>query len=154
MRPVGDLEGTLGANRSKTSGKGESGVVLPSVLVLAVPSSETDDLLATLIARSDLCILRVAGLNAAEIALRDVAVSLVIACPETEAAAVTSVIDLAGRLRPGTPVLALRSRSDELAPSWKGPTVGVLHGPILPAVLSRTVDVALGLGQPAAPKGR
>lgn len=144
----------MGANRSKTPGKANSGAETASVLVLAVPSSETDELLATLIDRRDLCVLRVAGLNAAEIALRDVAVSLVIVCPETEAATVTSVIDLVCRLRPGTPVIALRSRSDDFSPTWMGPSVGVLQGPILPGVLSRTVDVALGLRQPPAPRGR
>ena len=144
----------MGANRFKTPGKAESVGQIPSVLVLAVPSSETDDLLATLIDRSDLCVLRVAGLNAAEIALRDVAVGLVLVCPETEAEAVTAVIDLVCRLRPGTPVLALRSRSDELPQTWKGRTVGVLQGPILPGVLSRTVDVALGLGPRPVPKTR
>jgi hypothetical protein len=123
-------------------------------LVLAAPSSETDDLLAALIERSDLCVLRVAGLNAAEIALRDVAVSLVLVCAQTEAAVVRAAIDLVERLRTGTPVLALRSRSDDLPATWKGPTVGVLHEPILPGVLSRTVDVALGLMPPPAPKGR
>lgn len=113
--------------------------------MLAQPSSETDDLLAPLLRRVDLCLLRVATLNAAEIALRDVAVSLVLVCPETESSAVTAILDKTDELRPGTPVLALRPRSGEYPPSWRGRTVGVLRSPILPEVLNRTVDVALGL---------
>jgi hypothetical protein len=119
-------------------------------LVLAQPSPETDDLLASLVKRVDLCLLRVTSVNAAEIALRDVAVSLVLVCPETDAAVVTTILDRTDDLRPGTPVLALRPRSGEHLPGWKGRAVGILHCPILPEVLSRTVDVALGLAaQPA-----
>jgi hypothetical protein len=122
-------------------------------LVLAQPSAETDDLLETLVKRPDLVLLRVADLQAAELALRNVAVSLVLVCPETEAAWVTAILDKTDQLRPGTPVLALRPRSGDSLPSWKGRTIGILRSPILPEVLSRTVDVALGLGaksQPAA----
>jgi hypothetical protein len=118
--------------------------------VLAQPSSETDDLLDALEKRLDLCLLRVTSLNAAEIALRDLAVSLVLVCPETDAAAVTAILDKTEQLRPGTPALVLRPRSGDALPAWKGRTTGVLHCPVLPEVLSRTVDVALGLtGQPA-----
>jgi hypothetical protein len=66
-------------------------------------------------------------------------------CPETEAAWVTAILDKTDQLRPGTPVLALRPRSADSSPAWKGRTIGVLRCPILPDVLSRTVDVALGL---------
>src|SRR6185295_13946759 len=108
-------------------------------------SAETDDLLDPLVKRMDLCLLRVTNLNAAEIALRDVAVSLVLVCPETDAEAVTAILNKADHLRPGTPVLALRSRGGDPLPAWKGRTIGVLRCPILPDVLSRTLDVALGL---------
>jgi len=123
----------------------------PSLLVLAQPSPETDELLEPLVKRPDLCLLRVTNLNAAGIALRDVAVSLVLVCPETEARALSAILDKTDELRPGTPVLALRPRSSDYLPAWKGRTVGILHCPISPDVLSRTVDVALGLGaQPPA----
>ena len=132
-------------NRPKSPAKIKAGGRSP-LLVLAQPSAETDDLLDTLVKRPDLVLLRVTDLHAAELALRDVAVSLVLVCPETEAGSVTAVLDGIDRLRPGTPVLALRLRSGEPLPAWKGRTIGVLRCPVLPEVLSRTVDVALGLG--------
>ena len=131
--------------RQKPTGRVKSATELRTLLVLAQASSETDDLLAPLLKRADLCLLRVATLNAAEIALRDVAVSLVLVCPETASDAVTAILDKTDELRPGTPVLALRPRSGEHPPGWRGRTVGVLRSPILPEVLNRTVDVALGL---------
>jgi len=118
--------------------------------VLAQPCPETDDLLDALEKRTDLCLLRVSNVSAAEVALRDVAVSLVVVCPETDAAVVTAVLDKAEALRPGTATLVLRQRGGESLPVWKGRAVAVLRCPVLPEVLSRTVDVALGLaGQPA-----
>jgi hypothetical protein len=140
----------LNTNRPKSPAKEKAAERVP-LLVLAQPSAETDELLESLVKRPDLVLLRVTDLNAAEVALRDVAVSLVLVCPETEAAWVTSLLDKADQLRPGTPVLALRPRSGDSLPAWKGRTIGVLRWPILPDVLSRTVDVALGLG--AKPHG-
>jgi len=136
----------LNTNQPKAAGKTEAVEQAPSLLVLAQPSAETDHILEKLMRRADLCLLRATNLNAAEIALRDVAVSLVLVCPETEAASVTAILDRTEQLRPGTPVLALRARSSEPMPAWRGRKIGVLRCPILPAVLSRTVDVALGLG--------
>jgi hypothetical protein len=103
--------------------------------------------------RPDLCLVRVATLAAAEIVLRDVAVKLVVVCPDTPGDAVTAILDGTNELRPGTPVLALRDRNGEHPLSWRGRTIAVLRVPVLPAVLDRTVDVALGLiGQ--GPPGR
>lgn len=115
------------------------------MLVLAKPSPEIDDLLSDLLERSDVCLLRVATVDAAIVALRDIAVSLVIVCPETETAKVTAMLDEVDRRRPGTPVLAIRPRHGGDPLTWKANTVGVLRQPVLPDVLSRTVDVALGL---------
>ena len=132
-------------NRPKSPVKNEAGGRAP-LLVLAQPSAETDDMLEPLVKRTDLVLLRVTDVNAAELALRDVAVCLVLVCPETEAGEVTAILEKVDRLRPGTPLLALRPRSGDSLPAWKGRRIGVLRGPILPEVLSRTVDVALGLG--------
>jgi hypothetical protein len=116
-----------------------------SVLVLAQPSADIDDLLEPLLRRPDLGVLRVATTEAARIALRDVAVSLVLVCPETKSAAVTSVLDMTDELRPGTPVLLLRVRGADAPAGWRGRTIAVLRCPVFPDVLDRTVDVALGL---------
>jgi len=132
-------------SRAKTREQAKSAVHQRSLLVLAQPSPETDDLLEPLLKRTDVCLLRVATLAAAEVALRDVAVSLAIVCPETSAELVTALLDQVAALRPGTPVLAIRARSGEPLPSWKARTVGVIRCPVVPEVLSRTVDVALGL---------
>jgi hypothetical protein len=141
------------ANRSKASDRPKA-LGAPMLLVLAQPSPETDDLLAPLVERADLCLLRVVGLNAAEIALRDVAVSLVLVCPETDVESVTAILDRTDELRRGTPMLVLRPRGAEHPSAWKGRTVAVLHGPILSDVLNRTVDVVLGLGAQPAPQSR
>src|SRR5207247_913197 len=117
-----------------------------SLLIVAQPSPETDELLAPLLRRVDLCLLRVATLAAAEIALRDVAVKLVLVCPETDVDAVTAILNRTNQLRPGTPVLALRPRAGQHPPTWRRRTIAVLRVPVSPAVLDRTVDVALGLG--------
>src|SRR4051812_42522553 len=122
-----------------------------SLLIVARPSPETDDLLAPLLMRADLCLVRVATLAAAEIVLRDVAVKLVLVCPDTPADVVTAILDRTDELRPGPPVLALRDRSGEHPLSWRGRTIAVLRAPVLPAVLDRTVDVALGLIGQGAP---
>lgn len=102
--------------------------------------------------RVDLCLVRVATAAAAEIVLRDIAVRLVLVCPDTPADAVTAILDRANELRPGTSVLALRDRNGEPPLSWRGRTIAVLRAPVLPAVLDRTVDVALGLIGQGAPR--
>lgn len=144
MLRKGERGNPLRTHGPKSPGKAGA-VDRAPVLVLAQPSPETDDLLDPLVKRSDLVLFRVTDLNAAELALRDVAVSLVLVCPETEAALVTAIVETIDHVRPGTPVLALRPRSSDSQTTWKGRTVGVLRCPILPDVLSRTVDVALGL---------
>jgi hypothetical protein len=116
-----------------------------TLLVLAQPSPDIDELLAPLLRRPDVCLLRVATIAAAGVALRDVAVSLAIVCPETSAEQVTALLDQVAALRPGTPVLAIRDRHGDPLRSWKARAVGVLWNPVTPEVLSRTVDVALGL---------
>jgi hypothetical protein len=129
----------------RTQERTEGGNVQLTLLVVAQASPETDELLEPLLERADLCLLRVANVAAAEVALRDVAVSLTIVCPETSADQVTALLDRVALLRPGTPVLAIRARGGEPLPSWKARSVGVLRWPLVPEVLSRTVDVALGL---------
>src|SRR6185436_17506281 len=72
-----------------------------SVLVLAQPSPETDDLLVDLLKRRDLHLLRVATVEAAVVALRDLLVSLVIVCPETPNDSIGALLGQIDVLRPG-----------------------------------------------------
>lgn len=137
----GDL---LSRTRSVSPENSNAAVPAP-LLVLAQASAETDELLEPLVERPDLILLRVANLDAAELALRDVAIQLVIVCPETAPELVTALVETADRIRPKTPVLVLRFRSGATLSAWKGRGIGVLRAPILPDVLSRSVDVALGL---------
>ena len=117
----------------------------PSVLVLAPPGADTDELLADLSRREDLCLLRVATAAAAALPIRELPVALVVACPEIPAPAIDAVLSALGEARPGTPVLAIRSRRAEEPSSWRDRGVGVLRMPLLPGVLSRSIDVVLGM---------
>lgn len=123
---------------------------LRTVLVVAPPTADGDELLAALAARGDLRVRRVAVLAEAsrELATREVA--LLIAAPEVSADDVTALVAAKERLRPGLPVLVIRDRQSEEPAGWDRRGVGVLRRPLLPDVLGRSVDVVLGLG-PRAP---
>ena len=118
---------------------------LPSILVLARPGPESDDIFADLSQREDLCLLRVATPAAANRTVAEMPVALVIACPETAAAAIESVVAHLDQVRRGTPVLAIRPRQAQAPSAWSAQNVAVLRMPLLPGVLSRSVDVVLGM---------
>jgi hypothetical protein len=117
----------------------------PSVLLLARPGAENDDLFADLAQREDVCLLRVATAAAANVAIQELAVALVIACPQMPAATIDAVVARLDEVRPGTPVLAVRERQAEEPVSWSDRGVAVLRLPLLGGVLSRAVDVVLGM---------
>jgi hypothetical protein len=125
----------------------------PSVLLLARPGLESDELFSDLALREDLCLVRVATAAAAARTLAELPVGLVVACPETPAAAVDDVLAALGRSRPGTPVLAIRARQAPEPPGWSRAGVAVLRMPLLAGVLSRSIDVVLGMNR-AARAGR
>ena len=117
----------------------------PPVLRLARPGPASDDLFADLDGREDLCLLRVATAAAAARAIEEMPVALLVACPETPAASIDSAVATLERRRPGTPVLALRARQAPEPAAWKARGVAVLRLPLLPGVLSRSIDVVLGM---------
>ena len=117
----------------------------PSVLVLARPGAESDDLFADLSQREDVCLLRVATEAAASVAIREIPVALVIACPQMSPATIDSLLAHLDAARPGTPVLAIRSRQAQVPSEWGARGVAVLRLPLLSGVLSRAVDVVLGM---------
>jgi hypothetical protein len=116
-------------------------------VVLAQLSQESDELLAELVSRRDLHLLRVVTVEAAAVALRDLDVSLVLVCQETSMETINALLGHIDRLRPGIPVLAVRERQADESPTWKTRAVGVLRAPVSPGVLGRTVDVALGFSE-------
>jgi hypothetical protein len=104
-----------------------------------------DELFADLVGREDLCIVRVATAAAASRTLEKMQVALVVVCPETPAAAIDAVLAALARSSPGTPVLAIRNRRAPEPPGWARAGVAVLRTPLLAGVLSRSVDVVLGM---------
>lgn len=117
----------------------------PPVLLLARPGPASDELFADVDRRDDLCLLRVATPAAASRAIEEMPVALLVACPETPAASIDAVVSSLERSRPGTPVLALRARQASEPAGWKARGVAVLRLPLLPGVLSRSIDVVLGM---------
>jgi hypothetical protein len=117
----------------------------PSVLVLAVPGDESDALVADLARREDLCLLRVATAAAANHTIQEMPVALVIACPATPVQAIDAVLAQIAARRRGTPVIAVRHRKSPERAAWVAQGVAVLRMPLVPGVLSRSVDVVLGM---------
>jgi len=117
----------------------------PAVLLLARPGPASEDLFADLDGRDDLCLLRVATPAAAARAIEEMPVALLVACPETTVASLDAVVASLERRRPGAPVLALRARQAPEPAAWRARGVAVLRLPLLPGVLSRSIDVVLGM---------
>lgn len=117
----------------------------PSVLLLARPGAESEEIFADLSQREDLCLIRVANAAAANRTIEEMPVALVIACPEVPVSAIDSVLAHVHRSRPGTPLLAVRARRAQEPPAWGGAGVAVLRMPLLRGVLSRSIDVVLGM---------
>jgi hypothetical protein len=117
----------------------------PSVLLLARPGSENDDLFADLAQREDVCLLRVATAAAAGVAIQELPIALVIACPQTPPGTIDAVVAQLDARRPGTPVLAVRERQAAEPVGWEERGVAVLRLPLLGGVLARAVDVVLGM---------
>jgi hypothetical protein len=123
----------------------------PSVLLLARPGQKGDDLFADIAERDDLCMVAVATVAAASQTIEEMPVALVIACPETPAEAIDAVLACLARVRPHTPVLAIRARQAPEPPGWARAGVAVLRMPLLAGALSRSIDVVLGMkAAPAA----
>jgi hypothetical protein len=101
-------------------------------------------LLCGLERRTDLCLLRVSTLDAARIALQDVAVDLVVVAPVTEAETLAAVLQSVKDLCPRTLVLTLGSGA-RLSHGRTPPTLAHLRASISPEILNRIVDIALGL---------
>jgi hypothetical protein len=116
------------------------------LLVLAPPGTDREGLFRELFARGEFEVRWSATAGEAERALAAGQVALLIAAPEVATAEVTQLLASRARLRPELPVLVIRNRQAEEPAGWTRRGVGVLRCPLLPAALSRSVDVVLGLG--------
>jgi hypothetical protein len=115
------------------------------VLLLARPGLVSDELFADLAEREDLRLVRVATAAAANRTIDEMPVALVVACPETPDAAIDAVLARLARARPSTPLLAIRTRQAPEPAGWSRARVAVLRMPLLAGVLSRSIDVVLGM---------
>src|SRR5262249_40416813 len=88
---------------------------------------------------------RAVTLGHAEIALKELEVSLAIACPDMSHSAVEELLALVERTRRGMPLLAIRNgRSDERA-NWAALGIGVLRSRLVAGALRRCIEVVLVL---------
>jgi DNA-binding response OmpR family regulator len=131
------LEAVKAAKRSSASAR--------ILLVLGNGMSESDGLLAGLEARDGFRLVRAANAELAEAVLRESAVSLALACPETPASEVERLVAAIERSGGGVPVLAIRQARSAETDRLAGLGIGILRSPLLPDALSRSVEVVLGL---------
>lgn len=115
-----------------------------AVLVVAPPGAEQDDVFDGLRARADIRLLYATTLDEVSEALREERVSAVVASPELPAEAVSALLDRTAGARGRLPTLVIRGRQGEEPAAWAHRGVGVLHCPLLPDALGRSVDVVLG----------
>lgn len=117
-----------------------------TLLVLAPPGTDREGLFHELRERGEFEVRYVATAGEAERTLDHAAVALLIAAPEVPTVDVNQLLAAKARHRPELPVLVMRNRQAEEPAGWTRRGVGVLRCPLLPAALSRSVDVVLGLG--------
>lgn len=114
--------------------------------MLAPAGTDREGLFRELAERGEFEVRFAATAAEAERALAADAVALLIAAPEVPTAEVNQLLSSKARHRPELPVLVIRNRQAEEPAGWARRGVGVLRCPLLPAALSRSVDVVLGLG--------
>jgi hypothetical protein len=115
------------------------------VLIITPARRVEEDVFQELQGRKDLHILFAATTAEAEKALREHAVSVLIASEEVSTDWVNELLGAMEKIRPGLPLLVLRRRQAEEPSSWTERGVGVLRCPLLPEALGRSVDIVLGL---------
>jgi DNA-binding NtrC family response regulator len=119
-----------------------------ALLVVAPGETDRDALYLGLAERDDFQLRFAASAAEAARALQAAEVVLLIASPEVPTTEVTQLLATKALLRPELPLLVIRNRQAEEPPAWALGGVGVLRCPLLPAALSRSVEVVLGLAGP------
>lgn len=138
--------GGVTQNRERHARPGEERAAR-TLLVLAPPGTDREALFRELGERGEFEVRFSATAAEAERAIgQDPVVALLIAAPEVPTAEVNQLLARRARHRPDLPVLVMRNRQAEEPAAWARRGVGVLRCPLLPAALSRSVDVVLGLG--------
>jgi len=135
----------LSANRRARPAAQPAGAPRRVLIITPARSDEEEDIFQELQGRKDLHILFAATTAEAEKALREHAVSVLIASEEVSTAWVNELLGAMEQIRPGLPLLVLRRRQAEEPSSWTERGVGVLRSPLLPEALGRSVDIVLGL---------
>jgi DNA-binding NtrC family response regulator len=130
--------------QARSAGDTAAEVVRP-LLVVAPDDSDRDGLFEELSGRAGFRVEFATTPAAAAQALRDRRVALLIAAPDVPAAAVTDLLASKDRISPDLPVLVIRHRQAAEPAAWARRGVGVLRCPLLPAALSRSVEVVLGM---------
>lgn len=126
----------------------EAKMTLPNiapVLLVVASGAELKELQAELAARRDFKLRGAATTGAAVELLESTGIDLVLVGAEAPHSWVDEITAAVGRLRPGTPVLAMRNRHAEEPSGWLAKGVGVLRRPLVPDALTRTIDVVLGM---------
>jgi hypothetical protein len=123
--------------------KGRGFRVPLSVLILSQSSTAAEELFRACDERLDLWTIRVPSVTASVAAMQVVYISLIIVAPEIPSDQVSALLAEIGRLRNQAPVLLLRSDAAEIHPDWQSHRMAVLRCPLVPGLLSRTVDLAL-----------
>lgn len=136
-----------GAREGEGGARAEGGVVL----VVSPSGREARELLAALRVRADLEVVRAASVDEAAARLAGGAVGVLVAADDLTAAAVTALLAVRDRRRPGLPVLLVRERQAEAPADWARAGVGILRRPLLADALVRSVELVL---EPRAPGGR
>jgi hypothetical protein len=115
------------------------------VLLLSAASRATTTLLDECEKSTELWILRVDTLSAALRVLRTSRVSVVMTGPGVCAIEVSAVLAALAQWQPKVPALVIRTPSNDHLETWKFHNVTTLDFPFSPGLLSRAVNVAVGL---------
>jgi hypothetical protein len=137
-------------HRSRATSQPIAEVPARVLLVVAPALTDREALFAELGDRRDFRLRFVASAGEAGRTLQAHEVVLVIASPEVATGDVSQLLADKARDRPALPLLVIRNRQAEEPPAWARGGVGVLRCPLLPAALSRSVDVVLGLTEARA----
>jgi hypothetical protein len=122
-----------------------------TVLYLGQRSRGTSGVFMALGQRSDLRIVQVSMASSAVWRAPGLPADLIVVGPEVSLTVLCDLLATVERLRPGVPVMALRSQVDGEGPSAPKPSLTVVACRCPAPVLLHLVDMALGVARPLEP---